>query len=61
MGAEDGWTALHELKTNPRTAIPVIIVSVLDEKQAGFALGPPNTWSAGVQRHLPAALARHVA
>jgi len=40
MAPDDGWTTLRELKANPLTAsIPVIIVSVLDEKDAGFALG----------------------
>lgn len=63
MGAEDGWMALHELKTNPRTAaIPVIIVSVLDEKQTGFALGAAEYLVKPVSKDtLLAALARHVA
>jgi DNA-binding NtrC family response regulator len=63
MGADDGWTALHELKTNPRTAsIPVVIVSVLDEKQTGFALGAAEYLVKPVSKDtLLAALARHVA
>jgi CheY-like chemotaxis protein len=63
MGAEDGWTALRELKTNPRTAsIPVIIVSVLDEKQTGFALGAAEYLVKPVSKDtLLAALAKHVA
>lgn len=37
---EDRWATLCELKTNPGTAhIPIIIVSVLDKKNEGFAQG----------------------
>ena len=40
MRGKSGWETLHQLKINPLTAsIPVIIVSVVDEKQPGFALG----------------------
>jgi signal transduction histidine kinase/DNA-binding response OmpR family regulator len=36
----DGWEVLAQLKANPRTArIPVIVVSMLDERGRGFALG----------------------
>ncbi|MEE8416584.1 MAG: response regulator [Desulfobacterales bacterium] len=36
----DGWEVLQELKQDPDTAhIPVIVVSVTDDKQTGFALG----------------------
>jgi CheY-like chemotaxis protein len=35
-----GWETLHELKTSPDTrAIPVIIVSAVDERKMGLALG----------------------
>jgi signal transduction histidine kinase/CheY-like chemotaxis protein len=37
---EMGWPALEQLKAHPETrAIPVVIVSILDEEQLGFALG----------------------
>lgn len=37
---EDGWTILAELKANTTTSdIPVIIVSVLEEKDKGLSLG----------------------
>jgi signal transduction histidine kinase/CheY-like chemotaxis protein len=36
----DGWEVLAQLKVDPRTArIPVIVVSMLDERGRGFALG----------------------
>jgi PAS domain S-box-containing protein len=36
----DGWQALRELKADPETAaIPVVMVTVVDEKRKGFALG----------------------
>ena len=36
----DGWMVLSELKANPQVAdIPVIIVTMVDHKQMGFALG----------------------
>ena len=36
----DGWRMLRELKANPQTAgLPVIMVSVIDERGLGFALG----------------------
>jgi len=35
-----GWNVLVELKTNPQTSsIPVVIVSVVDDRPKGFALG----------------------
>jgi PAS domain S-box-containing protein len=46
----DGWTVLTALKADPETAdIPVVIVSIVDDKNLGFTLGaadylvkPPN-------------------
>jgi CheY-like chemotaxis protein len=35
-----GWNILSDLKKDPRTAdIPIVVVSVVDQKNAGFALG----------------------
>ncbi len=40
MPGKTGWETLHELKNSPATAaLPVIIVSVVDRKKMGFALG----------------------
>lgn len=40
MPGQDGWTVLSELKADPRVAhIPVILVTVLDDKQMGYTLG----------------------
>src|SRR5437870_11141448 len=36
----DGWTVLSALKGDPELAdIPVILVTIVDEKQRGYALG----------------------
>ncbi len=36
----DGWSVLNALKANPATAdIPVIMLTMLDDKQMGFSLG----------------------
>jgi signal transduction histidine kinase/DNA-binding response OmpR family regulator len=40
MPGMDGWEVLAALKENPETAdIPVIVVSIVDEKGLGFSLG----------------------
>jgi signal transduction histidine kinase/CheY-like chemotaxis protein len=40
MPGRDGWAVLKDLKSDPQTCdIPVIMVSVLDDKYKGFALG----------------------
>jgi len=40
MPGMDGWTVLRSLKADPLTAsIPVVIVSMLDDRDIGFALG----------------------
>ncbi len=40
MPEKDGWQVLHELKNTPETQdIPVIILSIVDEKRLGFSLG----------------------
>jgi signal transduction histidine kinase/DNA-binding response OmpR family regulator len=52
MPGMDGWAALTALKADPATAdIPVIMLTIVDEKQIGFALGAadyftkPIDWS----------------
>jgi CheY-like chemotaxis protein len=40
MPGKDGWQVLQELKSTPETQdIPVIILSIVDEKETGFSLG----------------------
>ena len=40
MPDKDGWQVLQELKSNPTTQdIPVIILSIVDDKNKGFGLG----------------------
>lgn len=40
MPVKDGWQVLQELKNTPETQdIPVIVLSIVDEKQLGFSLG----------------------
>ncbi|GEM_PF-881095 len=40
MPGMDGWTVLQQLKANPKTAdIPVIMVTIVDDKNLGFSLG----------------------
>jgi CheY-like chemotaxis protein len=40
MPGMDGWTVLSRLKANPKTAdLPVIMVTIVDEKNLGFSLG----------------------
>jgi CheY-like chemotaxis protein len=40
MPGMDGWAVLRALKADPATAdIPVVMLTIVDEKQVGFALG----------------------
>jgi len=40
MPGTDGWQVLHALKTDPLTReIPVILISIVDQKELGFRLG----------------------
>ena len=42
----DGWTVLAAIKGDPALAdIPVILMSIIDEKNRGYALGAANIWS----------------
>jgi CheY-like chemotaxis protein len=40
MPRKDGWQVLHELKADPATRdIPVVVLSVVDQKNLGYRLG----------------------
>ena len=40
MPRRDGWSVLHALKTDPATRdIPVIVLSIVDNRELGFRLG----------------------
>src|SRR5690606_13344570 len=40
MPSMDGWSVLTALKADPATAdIPVVMVSIVDDRQLGFSLG----------------------
>ena len=40
MPGMDGWQVLHQLKQNPATRdIPVVVLSIVDNKKLGFSLG----------------------
>jgi PAS domain S-box-containing protein len=59
---QTGWTTLYELKHNSETAdIPIIVVSVVDQKGMGFTLGASEYLVKPVAREtLLAKLAQHV-
>jgi CheY-like chemotaxis protein len=55
----DGWTVLSALKGDPElTDIPVILMTILDEKQRGYALGAVDYMTKPVDRARLIALLR---
>jgi PAS domain S-box-containing protein len=61
MPGTDGWTVLTQLKQDEELAgIPVIMLSVLDERSLGFALGASEYLTKPVERsHLAGVLGRY--
>jgi PAS domain S-box-containing protein len=61
MKDELAWSALEELKADPATRdIPVVIVSILNEQQTGFALGTNAYLTKPVARQTLLSTLRHV-
>jgi len=53
MPKTDGWQVLQELKSSPETRdIPVIILSIVDEKQTGFSLGAADYLVKPIERQM---------
>ncbi len=51
MAEMDGWSVISALKADPETAeIPVIIMTMLDDKEMGFALGASDYMTKPVNR-----------
>ena len=63
MPGKGGWEALYELRNTPATAdIPIIIVSVVDQKKMGFALGATEYLVKPVRKEiLVGAIRKHLA
>ncbi|RZI42748.1 response regulator [Herbaspirillum sp. HC18] len=57
MGGMDGWAVLTALKQNPDVAdIPVIMLSIVDEKNMGYALGASDYLTKPIDRNRLAAV-----
>jgi PAS domain S-box-containing protein len=63
MPSMDGWSVLTALKADPVTrAIPVVMISIVEDKQLGFALGAADYLTKPIDRtQLAEILAKHVA
>ncbi|HSJ10231.1 MAG TPA: response regulator, partial [Longimicrobiales bacterium] len=61
MPGMDGWSVLQRLKSDPELAsIPVVMISVLDERPLGFSLGATGYLTKPVERQALAELLRRV-
>ena len=62
MPGQDGWAVLGALKADPAlAAIPVVMVTIVDERSRGFALGATDYLTKPVDRERLAAVLRGVA
>ena len=61
MPGLDGWAVLTALKADPETAgIPVVMLTIVDDKNMGFALGAADYFTKPIDWHrLSAALKKH--
>ncbi|MDQ2885738.1 MAG: ATP-binding protein [Chloroflexota bacterium] len=61
MPRVNGWQILHQLKSNPATAtIPVILLTVLEDRSAGYVLGADEYLVKPVARDALLATLRHL-
>jgi CheY-like chemotaxis protein len=61
MPEEDGWSLLSRLKADPELAdIPVIMLTVVDERNRGFALGAADYMTKPIDRGRLAAVLQKV-
>lgn len=62
LGESSGWEILHRLKRDPETGhIPVVVISILDEPETGFALGASDYLVKPIDKDsLLAVLRKHV-
>lgn len=61
MPRVNGWQILHQLKSNPTTAsIPVILLTVLEDRSAGYVLGADEYLVKPVARDALLATLRHL-
>ena len=62
LGDSSGWEILHRLKKDAETAhIPVVVISILDEPETGFALGASDYLVKPISKEtLLAVLRKHV-
>ena len=52
MPGTDGWTVLNALKADPATAdIPVVMLTIVDDKKMGFALGAADYFTKPIDFH----------
>ncbi len=57
MPGRDGWSVLAELKSDPQLAdVPVVLVTIVDDRQRGFALGASEYLTKPVERERLAAV-----
>ena len=61
MPSMDGWAVLNDLKADPATAgIPVVMLTMVDEKNMGFALGAADYFTKPIDwQRLSAVLKKH--
>ena len=63
MPGMDGWSVLQTLKEDPQTAtIPVVMVTILDDRNRGYALGAADYLNKPISREqIQSVIARYIA